>query len=157
MLDNRLAVIALVILCIMLCSWVDPQTVDTYTGTIQYADTQGYAVTQLSGNIDYYLANYYNIGVADSGYLVNADANVKSGRALIGGTEYDVRFNSLGGFAIEQTYTTNGYTRTAWINYNLYPDIVPSDLSVPELGIIMAVILVFLLVAINIIMRGVIT
>lgn len=149
----------LVLLCILslfiLCSWVDPQTVDVYNGQIAYADTQGYNVTRLSGDIQYWLEDYAGTAYDSSGYLFNTDNTIISGRALIGGQEYDVRLYSQGGFQIEQTYyTTNSIARTAWISYNLTPEVLPVPYSFPELAIVFMFILVFLLVCINIVSKG---
>lgn len=141
------------ILC--LCSWVDPQTVDVYNGQIAYADTQGYNVTRLSGDIQYWLEDYVGTAYDSSGYLFNTDNSIISGRALIGGQEYDVRLYSQGGFQIEQTYyTTNNIARQAWISYNLTPEVLPVPYSFPELAIVFVFILVFLLVCINIVSKG---
>lgn len=151
--------LCIVLLCILslfiLCSWVDPQTVDVYNGQIAYADTQGYNVTRLSGDIQYWLEDYVGTAYDSSGYLFNTDNTIISGRALIGGQEYDVRLYSQGGFQIEQTYyTTNNIARTAWISYNLIPEVLPVPYSFPELAIVFMFILVFLLVCINIVSKG---
>lgn len=148
-----------VLLCILslfiLCSWVDPQSVDVYNGQIAYADTQGYNVTRLSGDIQYWLEDYVGTAYDSSGYLFNTDNTIISGRALISGQEYDVRLYSQGGFQIEQTYyTTNNIARQAWISYNLTPEVLPVPYSFPELAIVFMFILVFLLVCINIVSKG---
>lgn len=141
----------------MLCSWVDPNTVDVYTGQILYTDVNGYNVTQLSGDVQYWLNSYSGLAYDNGGAVLNTEVNVKSGTALIGGREYNVRFSSQGGFQIEQTYyTTNNITRTAYINYALYPDELPTGFQLPELGIIFIVFLVFVLIVINMTMRGLI-
>lgn len=149
----------IVLLCILslflLCSWVDPQSVDVYNGQIVYADTQGYNVTRLSGDIQYWLEDYVGTAYDSSGYLFNTDNSIISGRALISGQEYDVRLYSQGGFQIEQTYyTTNNIARQAWISYNLTPEVLPVPYSFPELAIVFMFILVFLLVCINIVSKG---
>lgn len=149
----------IVLLCILslflLCSWVDPLSVDVYNGQIAYADTQGYNVTRLSGDIQYWLEDYVGTAYDSSGYLFNTDNSIISGRALIGGQEYDVRLYSQGGFQIEQTYyTTNNIPRQAWISYNLTPEVLPVPYSFPELAIVYLFILVFLLVCINIVSKG---
>ena len=149
----------IVILCIlsvlMMCSWVDPETVDVYNGQIVYVDTQNLNVTRLSGNIQYWLVDYHGISYDSSGHLFNSTNTIKLGTALINGIEYDVRVNSLGGFQIEQTYyAANNVQRTSWITYNLTPEVLPTNFNLPEFAIIAMFILVFLLVCINIVSKG---
>lgn len=145
--------IPLLFLC--LCSFVDPNTIDVYTGDIQYVGSQ-YSVTRLSGNIEYYLDDYEIIGTDDRGYLFNASDDVVNGHALIGGVEYNIRLQARQGFEIEQEYVNNNITRTTWVQYNLTPDIIPSQFQAPDLTIMLIFILVFIAIAF-IVMRGILT
>lgn len=159
---NQRSKIQILLLCIMLPlflgSWVDGSSIDVYTGTIQYADTNGYNVANLSGSISFYLSSYDDLALNESGYLVSAAPSVISGRLLTSqGAEFPCRFSAFSGFQIEQSYYYNGtYERTTWIDYNLTPDTLPLQLSVPELSIVAVVFVLFILVAIIIIGRGVI-
>lgn len=154
---RTVAIILCMLSVFMLCSWVDPDTVDVYSGQIIYNDSNGYNVTLLSGDVQYWLNSYSGLAYDNGGSVLNTEVNVKSGTALIGGNEYNVRFASQGGFQIEQTYyTTNNIARTAYINYALYPDVLPTGFQLPELGIIFIVFLIFVLIVINMTMRGLI-
>lgn len=133
------------LIILLFCSWVDRDTIDTYTGDITYVYSQ-YDVTRLSGDIEYFFDDYVHLGLSSAGYLYNASPDTISGVALIGGTEYAIQMTSLGGLQIEQTYITNTYTRTTWVNYNLRPDVLPSSFDLSELAPIFIVFLIFMII-----------
>lgn len=138
--------VCLLIFTLSLCSWVDPSTVDVYRGSISFADTSGYDVVHLSGDIQYWLSDYSGLSLSDAGYVVSTKAVSRSGTALIGGVEYPIRFNSLSGLQIEQTYYYGTTLRTVYVNYNLTPASpadVPSGLSLPEVSLLAVTVIVF--------------
>lgn len=141
------------LLFLMLCSFVDPNTIDVYTGDIQFVDSQ-YSVTRLSGNIEYYLDDYEIIGTDNRGYLFNASDDTVNGHALINGTLYNIRLQARQGFEIEQEYYNNNITRTTWVQYNLTPDIIPSQFQAPDITIMLIFVVIFIAVAF-IVMRGI--
>ena len=146
------------ILCIMsvlmLCSWVDPQTVDVYPGVIRINNTSGYTVANLSGDLQFYLDNYRQLGYDSWGYVYNPTPDYYNGLALISGTQYPCRMIPNGGFQIQQTYQLNTSLRNVWIDYQLSVPELPTGFSTPEFAIIFIAISVFLLIAINLLMRG---
>lgn len=141
---KRLLII-LPILFLCLCSFVDADTVDVYTGDISFIDSE-YNVTRLSGNIEYYLDDYSYLGLSSGGHLFNASNITLNGTAIISGTEYNIRMQPRSGFEIQQTYITNNMTRTVWVSYNLTPDIIPSSWDVPQLAPVLLVILALIIV-----------
>lgn len=151
-------VITMVLLVILtMCSWVQPDTVDVYDGSIQYADTQGYSVTRLSGFVEFYLDRSIGLARTDSGYLINTGSNALSGYVLVSGVEYPCRFLALGSegvFQIQQSYYQNTQYRTAWITYNLTSDVLPSSYSYIEYLVVFLAVLLALLVGVNYLFRG---
>lgn len=145
----------LFILPIFLGSWVDDSTVDVYSGSIQFSDDNDYPVTHLSGRIDFYLSSYSGLGLDSNGFLINTQANSKIGFCRINGTEFSCRYNSLGGFQIQQSYYSGSSYRSVWISYDLTSDTVPTSFSLPEFAIVFLVILVFFLVVIYLLSGGV--
>lgn len=135
--------LVLIPLIFIFCSWVDPNTVDVYTGNI-YFKSASYDVTQLSGNIEYFFEDTVYLGLDSSGYLYNTSGTSVSGLARINGVEYNIQIPSLGGLQIQQTYYSNNYERTTWVNYNLEPDVLPSAWELPELSLIFLVIILIL-------------
>lgn len=138
-------ILLLLLLTFYLSSWVDPSSVDVYHGSIQYADDGTYSVTHLSGDIQYWLSDYSGLSLDSSGFLISTKQVSRGGRALIGGTEYNIRFNSLSGLQIEQSYYYGSNLRTAYIDYNLTPvsaSDVPSSWSIPELSLIVVTVFV---------------
>lgn len=131
------------VLVLTFCSWVDPNTVDVYTGSIQYVSSD-YTVTQLSGSIQYFFDDYVHLALDSNGYLYNASEATVSGKALINGTEYNIQMLSLDGFQIQQTYVSNTVTRTTWVDYNLSPDVLPSSWELPELALIFLVVILII-------------
>lgn len=155
---NRQILIPLVLLLILpifLGSWVDDSTVDVYSGSIQYSDDNDHPVTHLSGRIDFYLSSYAGLGLDSNGFLINTQANSKIGFCRINGTEFSCRYNSLGGFQIQQSYYSGSSYKSAWISYDLIPDTVPTAFALPEFAIVFLVILVFFLVVIYLLSGGV--
>ena len=147
-------IILLVIAGLMMCSWVDRDTIDVYDGSIRINNGTGYTVTDLSGNVSFYLDSYRNLGFDNRGYLYNASADTYYGLALINGTEYECRMIPNGGFQIKQQYYSGTTTRTLWIDYLLTVQQLPTGLSIPEFLIIFIGFVVFILVAINVLIRG---
>lgn len=147
--------IILPIIFLMFCSFVDPSTIDVYEGNIQFVSSE-YDVTRLSGDITYYLDGYNIIGLSSGGHLFNASDDVLNGTAIIGGNEYNIRLQARSGLEIEQKYTINNYTRTTWVQYNLTPDIIPSQFQAPDITIMLIFVVVFILVAF-LVMRGILT
>lgn len=133
------------LIILLFCSWVDRDTIDTYTGDITYVYSQ-YDVTRLSGDIEYFFDDYVHLGLSSAGYLYNASPDTISGVALIGGTEYSIQMQSLGGLQIQQSYTSSGYTRTTWVDYYLDPDVLPSSFDLSELAPIFIVFLIFMII-----------
>lgn len=150
---RTVALISCILTVFMLCSWVDPSTVDVYSAQITYSDSSGYPVSNLSGSIQFYLDDYRLLGYDSSGYLYNPTPDYKNGLALISGNTYTCRMAPNGGFQIQQSYYDT-YQRNVWVNYNLQSEIIPAGLTLPEYGIIFIVILLVILVVINICMRG---
>lgn len=149
--------VLLIIMCILplwLCSWVNEDTVDVYTG-YAYMNPSDYAVTNLGGSVRFYVSSYEGFGLSDAGYLINAGSAQRTGYLIArDGVEYPCRFSVNGGLEIQQPYWSNNYERTAWISYNLRPDIVPSWFTLPEIALITVTIVVFIMAAVLIISRG---
>lgn len=125
------------------CSWVDPNTVDVYTGNISFKSSS-YDVTRLSGSIKYFFEDTVYLGLDNSGYLYNTSGTTVGGLALINGVEYNIQIPSLGGLQIQQTYNSSGYERSTWVNYNLSPDVIPSAWELPELAIVFIAIIIII-------------
>lgn len=123
------------LLFLSLCSFVDDETIDVYTGDIVFVSSTN-SVERLSGDITYYLDNYDDICLTTGGGLFNGSNNAYNGTALIGGVEYNIRFNARSELQIQQAYYSSGYERTEWVNYILYPDVVPSEYEFTDLSII---------------------
>lgn len=152
---KRILLLLVLTLPLILGSWVDPDTIDVYSGYAMINNTSGYSVTDLTGDIEYYLTGYTGICLDDRGYLYNSSAVVLYGEIeTSSGVSYECRFPTKGYLQIEQEYTSSGYTRTAWIDYYLLPDVVPTPYTVVEFGIVVVAIVVFIMSAILIISRG---
>ena len=128
-----------------LCSWVDPQTVDTYSGSISF-NSSSYDVTPLFGSIEYFLMSYQNFGLSDSGSLINASPSTVKGSAIIGGVEYPIQFLSNDGLQIQQQYYSNNILRSTWVSYDLYPDVVPSPFDLSDLSSIFILFVLFIII-----------
>jgi len=135
-------------LILLLCSWVDRDTIDTYTGSITF-QSASYDVTQLSGTIEFYLMDYGHLGLDSSGALLNASSNTIKGVALINGIEYPIQFTSNGGLQIQQDYISNSMWRTTWVNYRLYPEELPSSYDLSDLAPIALLFLVFMFIPLS--------
>lgn len=133
------------IFVLFLCSWVDPDTIDTYSGTISYRYSQ-YDVIDLSGSIEYYLMDYVQLGLSDDGTLLNGSPGTLKGTAYIYGSEYPIQLTSNGGLQIQQTYYYNNIERSTWVEYDLYPDVLPSSYSLADLAPVFILFLVFMII-----------
>lgn len=150
------------ILCVLLCvfcflsfcSFVDDDTIDVYTGNVIF-QSSSYDVTKLSGSITYYLDNYEDICLTSGGGLFNGSNVSYYGTALIGGTEYNIRFSPRSELQIEQVYYSNSIARSTWVNYMLVPDVIPSPWELPELVPFILVILVMIVLSL-IVFKGII-
>lgn len=154
---KRLLLLFFLTVPLILGSWVDPDTIDVYQGYARINNSSGYNVADLSGNVSYYVSAYDGFCLDQSGYLYNSSPTLRSGELRTSnGAVYECRFPSLGYLQIQQEYIQSGYTRTAWIDYYLIPDVVPTPYSFIEFGIIIIAVVVFIMIAILIISRGVI-
>lgn len=140
----------------LLCSWVDPTTVDVYTAQINKTDFT-YSTANLSGNIDYFVSGYNGFCLSENGILWNTSNTARTGYMLTAnGAQYECRFPAGGGFQIYQSYVSNNMTRWVWVSYDLTPDEVPSVYGLLEYSLILIAAIVIILVAVIIIGRGVI-
>lgn len=151
----RRFILILPLILLFTCSWVDRDTIDTYYGSIVFLESS-YDVSNLSGDIEYYLTSYANIGLSDDGSLLNGSPNVVKGYALINGVQYSIQIPSNGGLQIQQEYLSNMTYRTTWVSYDLYPEVIPSSFSLSDLAPIFVVFLLFILIPF-IIPRGILT
>lgn len=157
---NRLLMLLclfLFVLPVLLGGWVDPTTADVYSANIVYADTNGYSVTNLSGPVTFYLSSYSGLIYDDKGAMINSQANSKIGFINTGSGVYDCRVTSMGGFQVSQTYYYGSTLRTVWIDYDIYPTVLPTSYSLPEFSMIYLVFVLFIIASISVIMRGVIS
>lgn len=121
--------IALIIsISLMLGSWVDPNTIDVYDAQIYIYDKHN-SVTDLSGDIQYFLHDYNGICYSSNGYIYNSLGSAITGRALIRGTEYNIRIDSFGGLSVYQPYYQNNIERWHWQPYNMVDDQIPGSLT----------------------------
>lgn len=141
---KKILLILLPFIFLTLCSFVDPDTIDVYTGTIQHNDND-YNSTRLSGTITYYLDNYDDICLTAGGGLFNGSNGSYNGTAIIGGTEYNIRFNARSELQIQQYYYSGNIQRSEWVDYILYPDIIPLEYELPNFSIIIIVVIVLLI------------
>lgn len=151
---NTILIILCMLSILMLCSWVDPSSVDVYSGTISINNTTGYTVANLSGSVEFYLDNYRQLGYDSSGYVYNPTPDYYNGLALISGNQYPCRMAPNAGFQIQQVSVSTGYDRNVWVDYNLSVTELPTGFSVPEFSIIFIAISCFLLIAINLLSKG---
>lgn len=144
---KRFACVLLLILVLCsLCSWIDPDTLDVWQGSITFVNSS-YDVTHLSGRIEFYLDSYDGLCLTDSGNLYNSSNVALNGSALISGSQYDIRLSSLGELQISQQYTRNGYTYSTWVDYHLAPDdgLIPGSPFDPSFFYVISLILVIVL------------
>lgn len=124
---------SILLLPLLLGGWVDPDTVDVFTGYAVKSDNS-YDVSDLSGSIQYYLTGYDGFCLDSNGYLFNSSSTARTGSCrTAAGYETECRFNARSGLQIQQTYYSNGIARTAWISYNLTPDTIPVSWSTTEI------------------------
>ena len=152
---RTVAVILLIMLPLILGSWVDPSVTDVYDAQIYYVSSD-YDVTRLSGRVEYYLNDYEHITVNEGGYLYNAGPSTYSGEININGLRYPCRLTSLSELQIQQNYTSNGYTRSTWVNYHCVPDIIPQSSSLADYALIFVVFVLVLILSVSVIGRGVV-
>lgn len=112
----RNKIVCIFLICIMmiltLCSWVDPATVNVYTGYISGSGP-------LSGqSCEYYIDNSYNIGLENTGSIFNNGPNTIHGKIRVNGIEYDITLYP--GAAPSLHYNNN------WIDIDLRPDVLPA-------------------------------
>lgn len=150
---KKILLILLPFIFLTLCSFVDPDTIDVYTGRIRYVSSD-YGAPQLSGTITYYLDNYEDVCLTSGGGLFNGSNGSYFGTAIINGTEYNIRFSPRSELEIQQTFQYNNYSRTEWVHYILYPDVVPLQFELPQLTIIF-ILVVALICVCFIIFKGV--
>ena len=130
-----MAAILIVIMIVCLCSWVDPVTVNTYDGILVGSGP-------LSGSpISYYLTSR-DVGVSDTGYLINSGSSVIHGLIKIGYSEYQLRIFS----GQEPEIYYNG----SWQVYNISPEVVPATMPFPVYILIFVVALVMVIVIFSI-------
>lgn len=152
---KRLFLLFFLTLPLILGAWVDPDTIDVYSGYARINNSSGYSVSDLTGDVTFYVSAYDGFCLDTAGYLYNSSPTLRSGELRTSnGAVYECRFPSLGYLQIQQEYTSSGYTRTAWIDYYLIPDIVPTPYSFIEFGIVVIAVVVFIMSAILIISRG---
>lgn len=152
---RTVAVILFIMLPLILGSWVDPSVTDVYDAQIYYVSSD-YDVTRLSGRVEYYLNDYEHITVNEGGYLYNAGPSTYSGEININGLRYPCRLTSLSELQIQQNYTSNGYTRSTWVNYHCVPDIIPQSNSLADYALIFVVFVLVLILSVSVIGRGVV-
>lgn len=135
-----LLIATIILISLMLVSWIDPRTIDTYEGEIYIYD-KVYDVSDLSGDIEFFLHSYDGLALDTSGYIYNSLGSAITGRALINGTEYNIRIDSFGGLSIQQSYYQNNYERTTWQTYHLIMDNIPGNLTIDNLSNIIVILL----------------
>lgn len=136
---KKIIMLLLVILPLALGGWVDPNTINVYSGSALKTDYT-YETTNLSGNVQYYLTTYDGICLDSSGRLYNSTGSAINGRVLTSYGEFQCRLPSLSGFQIYQEYVTGDYVRSTWVSYNLTPDELPSTGSGSPFIVLSAVV-----------------
>lgn len=120
-----LLLLPLVIMFLM--GFVDPNSYPVYSGSLSFIDTQYTPVQTLSGSCQFWL-NDYDCALSSDNYLVNVSSGSLTGTVQVGNTEYNCRISSGSSvFEIYQEYRTTYGTSSAWIDYHLIPDQLPSD------------------------------
>lgn len=145
----------LLIIPLWLCSFVRPDSADTFTGTISFVSCPQ-SVTRLSGEADFAFPDCSDFALTESGFLYNLSQSQKSGLMDLNGRTYEVRFTSHNELEVQQDYIQNNFTRQTWATYHLRSDRLPSDLSISEIAIISVSILCVLAVGVLILQKGVI-
>lgn len=142
---RRILIVFFAAAVVILCSWVDPDTIDVYSGTAVKTDYT-YETTNLSGSVQYYLTTYDGICLDDSGHLYNSSGSNISGRILTSYGEFSCRVSSLGGMQIYQEYVTGTSVRSTWVSYDVTPDELPSDNDSSPIVAFFAILAVLILV-----------
>lgn len=122
---HKLVLWILPFILFILCSWVDPDTMDVYNCSIIKTDFN-YETTNLSGAAQYYLSSYDGVALDGSGYLYNSSNVTINGRILTPYGEFSLRLPSLSGAQIYQEYVSGTSVRSTWVSYNLLSDELPS-------------------------------
>lgn len=148
-------ILLIVILSLYLCSFVNPSSTDTFTGTIIFNESD-YPVTQLSGFAYFAFPDYSDFVLNDSGFLYNLSSSTKSGLMELNGNTYEVRFQSHGELQVQQTYTYSSSTRSTWVSYHLRADRLPSALSFGDILFISLTVITIILAGLLILQKGVI-
>lgn len=97
-------------ICI-LCSWVDPVTVNVYSGILRGSGS-------LSGMSCQYFLTSHDVGIADTGELINTGSSIIHGSVLAGSSEYDLRIFS--------NQESELYVNGQWIDYQIVPEVMPA-------------------------------
>ena len=95
-----------------LCSWVDPVTVNTYSGYIRGSGP-------LSGQSCSFYLDSHDIGITDTGELINVGGSVIHGSVLVGSSEYALMI-----FSNSQSEINVG---GSWIAYDIVPEVMPAS------------------------------
>lgn len=148
-------ILLLFILSLYLCSFVNPSSTDTFTGTIIFNQSD-YPVVHLSGEAVFVFPDYSDFAITDSGFLYNLSSSTKSGLMEINGTTYEVRFTTHGELEVMQTYISSGYDRSTWVDYHLRADRLPSDLTFGDILFISLTVITILMAGLLILQKGVI-
>ena len=148
-------ILLLLFLSLYLCSFVNPSSTDTFSGTIIFNHSD-YSVTHLSGDAEFAFPDYSDFALTDSGFLYNLSSSSKSGLMKLNGTTYEVRFTTHGELEVQQTYIYKDSNRTTWVDYHLRPDRLPSDLSFGDILFISLTVITIILAGLLILQKGVI-
>lgn len=133
------AIVLCVFLVLSLCSWVAPDTVDLYSGTI----VSGYLA---GSDCQFYLDNYSGIALSDSGVMLSTDHS-KQGMILVNGAEYE--------FTCSPGQSCKMLVGSAWLDFDIAPDQLPSPFPYPVYVGLFAVLLIFGILFFVIFSRGV--
>lgn len=148
-------ILLLLILSLYLCSFVNPSSTDTFTGTIIFNQSE-YPVVHLSGEAEFAFSDYSDFVLNDSGFLYNLSSSTKSGLMELNGNTYEVRFQSHDELQVRQTYSSSSSTRNTWVDYHLRADRLPSDLSFGDILFISLTVITILMAGLLILQKGVI-
>lgn len=108
--------------------FVDAESYPVYTGTLYINDSQYTPITSLSNQSCEYWLNNYDCAVDSLNCLVNVSGSTLSGTVLVNNVEYNCRISAgTNIFEIYQEYRTTYGTSSAWVDYNLMVDELPTD------------------------------
>lgn len=126
--------IAFVFMALMLMSFVDPFSENTYSGTLSGSGLyNGYQIT-------YYVNDSTHLVLSENGSLVSSDRYTISGRGKINNYEFPIRWDSDSGFQM--------FDNNTWISYDLFPVTVPAHFPFPVWIGYLGFMLLFLLLVI---------